>query len=208
MPARKVADGEVMKPGVGVIGTGYAGKQHLNAYLANPETDVKMVCGGENTRRLASEYNLPYTNDYRQLTNHKEIAIVSICSPDGAHAAQALAAIAAGKHVFCENPLATELSDCERIVEMADKKGVKFLTGQILRFAPFFLSLKKMKCDNRLGGGHPIDLLRWIIEELFSAIKEDRTPSVTALEGARTVAVCLAAVESIKKNQPVKVREF
>jgi myo-inositol 2-dehydrogenase/D-chiro-inositol 1-dehydrogenase len=46
------------------------------------------------------------------------------------------------------------------------------------------------------------------VVELLEAIREDREPSVTALEGAKTMAVCLAAVESARTNRPVKVAQF
>ena len=328
------------KLGVGVIGLGYAGAKHLRAYLDHPDAEVRMICSQhpDKVPPIAKERRLPHTTDYRKLLADDKIEMVSVCTPDHLHTEPVLAALKAGKHVFCEKPLATSLDDCRRIVEAVDRSGVKFLTGQILRFAPLFRSLKKLyesgtigkavfaesdylhdirfllggwrsdpasQWDLTLAGGcHPIDLLRWIVgdveevfargnklcltdlpspadnvllslrfangaigkvqltsgsprpyalnfsihgtkgtlvnnklfteqidglqdfiplplpqesefpyygnevAELISAIREDREPAVTALEGAHTVAVCLAGVESARKGQAIKVASF
>jgi len=190
-----------MKIGVGVIGVGYAGEQHLKAYLQNPDVEVKMICSLDATVPAAAmERGIPHTTDYREITNHKAIQLVSVCTPDHLHTAPSLAAVNAGKHVFCEKPLATTIEDCAKIVEAVEKRQVKFLTGQILRFAPLFQSLKEIYDSGTLGqavfaesdylhdirtmlggwradpqsgwdltlagGCHPVDLLRWIVGEV------------------------------------------
>src|SRR5690606_14654560 len=75
------------------------------------------------------------------------ITAVAVAVPAKAHAEVALAAIAAGKHVFVEKPLALDLADADRVVAAADRAGVTLMVGHLLQYHPAFLRLRQMVDD-------------------------------------------------------------
>ena len=74
----------------------------------------------------------------------EESDAVYVVSPNTTHVAMALKAIAAGKHVFCEKPMATTLEDAQRIHEAATASGKIFQVGHNRRFAPVYKNVKKL----------------------------------------------------------------
>ncbi|MRI33642.1 myo-inositol 2-dehydrogenase [Endozoicomonas sp. OPT23] len=124
---------------VGLIGTGYMGKAHAIAFKTAPAVfplSAKLVCEmvAEVDADIAAEkaeelgFNRS-TGDWQQLVNDPDIDVVDICSPNYLHKKMALAAIAAGKHVYSEKPLALNAADALEMTLAAEKAGVKTLVG-------------------------------------------------------------------------------
>lgn len=113
---------------VGVIGTGMIGKSHLNQY--KPMEDVEVVAVADiredEARRVAAEHDIPqvFTN-YHQLLKIEEIDAVDVCLHNALHCPVTLDAFRAGKHVYCEKPLALSGKEARKMVEAADKAGKK-----------------------------------------------------------------------------------
>ena len=80
-----------------------------------------------------------------------EVDAVDICLPTDLHAAFAFKAIAAGKHVFCEKPLALNLSDARKIVVAAKKAGVFFQVGHCIRFWPEYMAFAAFVRSGKAG---------------------------------------------------------
>lgn len=80
-----------------------------------------------------------------------EVDFVDICLPTFLHAEAALEAIAAGKDVFCEKPLATSESDGEKMVAAAEAAGTTFMVGHCIRFWPEYVALKELTDSGRAG---------------------------------------------------------
>lgn len=124
---------------IGLIGTGYMGKAHSIAFHAAPavfplagEIVLEMVAevDAELAARKATELGFRRsTGDWRALVNDPSIDVVDICSPNFLHKEMALAAIAAGKHVYSEKPLALTAADARIMTEAAEQAGVKTLVG-------------------------------------------------------------------------------
>lgn len=119
--------------GVGLIGTGYMGKCHALAW-----NSVKPVFGGgakprlvhlaevntEIARAKADEFGFAKaTGDWRELIADPEVEVVSVTTPNAFHAEMAIAALEAGKHVWCEKPMAVTLADVERMAATAKASG-------------------------------------------------------------------------------------
>lgn len=81
--------------------------------------------------------------DYDELLKRKDIDWVAISSWNSLHAKQAIAALEAGKHVFCEKPLATSLEDAKLLREAARKSDRLFMVGFTLRYSSFYRKLKE-----------------------------------------------------------------
>ncbi|WP_127586815.1 Gfo/Idh/MocA family protein [Paenibacillus koleovorans] len=113
---------------VGMVGTGgifqYA---HLPAYEKHPEIEIAAVCDTqeERAKALAERLGLErYYTDYRTMLAEEELDLINICTPNAFHAEIAIAALQAGKHVFCEKPDAmnpSEVRSMSEATKVADK---------------------------------------------------------------------------------------
>ncbi|MFZ6030962.1 MAG: Gfo/Idh/MocA family protein [Chloroflexota bacterium] len=112
---------------IGVIGAGQIGKHHLKTYAEKvPGVQVVAVADLNETeaRRVADMHAIPDVyGDFRQLLQRDDIVAVDVCLHNNLHAPVAVAAMRAGKHVYCEKPLAGSLIDAEEMVETARATG-------------------------------------------------------------------------------------
>jgi len=139
--------------GVGVIGLGM-GQSQLQAFRENPHTRVVGICDtdGARLRDVADQVHPDVASpDYRDLMARDDIGIVCVASPDPWHREHSVAALEAGKHVFCEKPLALDHADCEAIVRAADRAPGVFMIGQVCRFAPGFVTAKRLVEQGAVG---------------------------------------------------------
>lgn len=107
---------------VGVVGLGYAGKTHMTAFSKHPDTVLLAIAGKELDRlpALAQEFSVSKTaSDWEDLVADPELDIISIATPNALHHPIAVAALKAGKHVFCEKPLAITAEQAREMVEAA-----------------------------------------------------------------------------------------
>jgi predicted dehydrogenase len=109
---------------VGVVGLGYAGTTHLQAYATTPGVEIVALAGKE-TERLAGlggEFGVPHRfEDWEELVALDELDVVSIATPNVLHHPIALAALRSGKHVFCEKPLAVTADQARELVAAAHR---------------------------------------------------------------------------------------
>lgn len=89
--------------------------------------------------------------DYGELLADAEVDIVYVGSPNALHADQVVAAAAAGKHVFCDKPLATSVADAQRAVEACRVAGVKLGINFQTRYHRFVIEVKQALADGRIG---------------------------------------------------------
>lgn len=125
--------------GVGLIGTGFMGDCHAQAFAAvgglfepalRPRLELVADVAPAPAERCAGKYGFRrHTADWRALVADPAVGVVSITSPNALHKEMALAAIAAGKHVWCEKPLALSAGDAEEMAAAARAKGVVTLVG-------------------------------------------------------------------------------
>jgi predicted dehydrogenase len=121
-----MAGGSVLR--VGVMGTGaFAAECHIPGLQAHPRARVVAVCGRRLSaaRDLASRFGVPDAyDDPAEMCARAGIDAVTIASAPVAHAAHALCALRAGKHVFCEKPLALDVPEARLMREEARRAGV------------------------------------------------------------------------------------
>tara|TARA_R110002167_G_scaffold366433_1_gene596757 strand:+ start:20333 stop:21460 length:1128 start_codon:yes stop_codon:yes gene_type:complete len=124
---------------VGLIGTGFMGKAHAFGFTnasrvfdlpIDAELDTVADINEAEALRAARAFGFAKaTTDWRDIISNPEIGIVSITSPNALHKEMALAAIAAGKHVYCEKPLAPLAQDAREMADAAEAAGVKTQVG-------------------------------------------------------------------------------
>lgn len=107
-------------------------------------------------------YKVRVFDDYRKLLDRDEIDAVVISTPNHTHKQIALDALRAGKHVFCEKPLATSLEECDEIIGAAEREGKILQVGLVYRYSPLYRQMHKLVVDGGIGTVH----LMWCKELL------------------------------------------
>jgi len=138
---------------VGVIGAGFMGQAHAAAYVRHPAAELVAVADVReaSARQLAERFGARAFTDIQEMLTACELEAVSICTNDEAHVAPTLTALAAGKHVLLEKPIATTIEDADTIIAAVERAGVKFLVGHTVRFDPHYAHLKRRVDAGELG---------------------------------------------------------
>ena len=168
---------------VGMIGYKFMGKAHSNAYRQVScffELPVQLrmaaICGRDetNVKAAAAQFGWEgYETDYRRLLARPDIDLVDITSANNAHAEMAIAAAQAGKHVFCEKPLATNLADARAMLEAVQRAGVKHMVCFNYRGTPAVALAKQMIAEGRIGRvfhWRAVYLQDWIVDPSFPLV--------------------------------------
>ncbi|CAM4486168.1 putative dehydrogenase [Paenibacillus endophyticus] len=168
---------------VGMVGYKFMGKAHSNAYRALPmffpdsiKPEMTAICGRDpqGLEQAKTQFGWQSSEtDWKELVKRDDIDLIDINAPSDAHKAIALAAAEAGKHIFCEKPLALTLEDSREMLEAAEKAGVKHMVGFNYRFAPAVQLAKKLVSDGRLGEIYhfrAVFLQDWIIDPNFPLV--------------------------------------
>ncbi len=139
----------------GVIGTGFIGPVHIEA-LKRLGVQVTAICGStKNAKATADTWGIPEVyGDYNYLAmcQSPTVDVVHITSPNKVHVVQALAALAAGKHVVCEKPLGMTANETRRVVAAVGKKGAPvFAVNYMCRFFPAVLQMRALIQRGELG---------------------------------------------------------
>ncbi len=148
----------VSKIKLGVIGLGRIGQLHINNIISRiPEAEVIAISEvvDVSLRETAAKYSVSIAEqDYRYLLDNREIEAVLICSSTDTHARIISEAAQAGKHIFCEKPIALDLEEIERALQEVQKAGVKLQIGFNRRFDPSFKKTKEMVKEGKIGVPH------------------------------------------------------
>jgi len=111
---------------------------------------AKIVTGAdvfeESRAKFAEEYNVPVFESLTDMLAQGDVDAVIVATPNNFHCPNTVEVAAAGKHVFCEKPMALKLADCQAMIDACRQAGVKLQIGQVLRYLPDF--------------AHAIDLVR------------------------------------------------
>ena len=123
---------------VGVIGTGFGSTVQIPAFRANPRVEVVAVASGQpgKARRVAAQFGVRHAFDDYAALAAADLDLVSITAPPHLHRPMALAAIAAGRHVLCEKPMALSSAEATEMLAAAERVRVVHLIDHELRFNP------------------------------------------------------------------------
>ena len=162
--------------GVGIIGTGFMGECHALAFTSvtplfqpklRPRLAVVADVNAAAAERARDRFGFGRaTADWRELVSDPAVGLVSITAPNILHKEMALAAIAAGKHVYCEKPLALTAGDARELTLAAEARGVRTLVGYNYLCVPAIRHIKKLLDDGELGR---LTYLRCAFEEDYMA---------------------------------------
>jgi predicted dehydrogenase len=129
------------KMNVGIVGVGKLGNYHCNAITQLTQANLVGIydTDGERCKKIAKTYRCKAFESYKELLNH--VDIVGVIVPTTFHLEVASAAIKAKKHVFVEKPIAENIDQAKRLVQLAKEENVRLQVGHIERFNPAMLAL-------------------------------------------------------------------
>jgi predicted dehydrogenase len=111
-----------MTVGVGVVGTGFGATVVAPAFAAVDGAEIRGLCGADRERAAtaAARLDVPFsTNDPGELFARPDVDLVCVVTPPHRHCEVVVAALEAGKHVFCEKPFGLDVREAERMLEAA-----------------------------------------------------------------------------------------
>jgi predicted dehydrogenase len=159
--------------GVGLIGTGFMGKAHALAYrsvraVMGDVPGVRLVALAETpldkAQTMAAQFGFDRATDqWRDLLGDPSIQVISITTPNGMHREMALAALAAGKHVWCEKPMALTLDDARAMEAAARASGLKTQLGYNYLANPAFTHACRLVADGAIG--RIVHIRGWVDED-------------------------------------------
>ncbi len=146
--------------GVALIGVGWWGKKILNVLGAAPD-DIRVARAVEpnleTARAICAEKRVALTADYSDALRDPEVEAVVLATPHALHGSQIEAAVAAGKHVFCEKPLALTKAGAEKAVRLCRDAGLVLGMGHERRWEPPIADLLAKADAGELGRIHQIE---------------------------------------------------
>ena len=165
--------------GVGLIGSGFMGKSHALAWnsvkpVFGDVPDIRLVHLADATpdlaRAKADEFGFEgASGDWRALVADPDVDVVSITTPNKFHLEMATTALAAGKHVWCEKPMAPNLADAEKMLAAAEASGNVAVLGYNYIQNPMIRHIRKLLADGRIG---TVNHVRIEMDEDFMADPE------------------------------------
>ena len=162
---------------IGLIGSGFMGQAHADAYRragvlyrdlpAKPRLFMLADASDELAQSAASRFGFEKsTGDWRKLVADPNVDVVDITSPNLMHSEMALAAIATGKHVYCEKPLAVTLAEAEAMAAAAKKAGVKTMVAFNNIKTPAAMLAKQIIARGEIGA--PMRFRGWFDQGFYN----------------------------------------
>jgi UDP-N-acetyl-2-amino-2-deoxyglucuronate dehydrogenase len=143
----------------GLIGCGRIAQRHAE-HISN-KGQLVAVCDvvKEKADEMAAKYGAKAFYDEKEmLKSHKDIDVISVCSPNGLHAEHAILALNEGFHVLCEKPMAISVHDCGEMIKAAERANKRLFAIKQNRFNPPVEAIKKALDEGRLGKIYSIQL--------------------------------------------------
>ena len=150
---------------IGLIGAGRIGcihAEHLTSRISSAELLMVADVREEAARSCAESYSIAHsTQDYRAVLEHPDIQAVVICSSTDTHASMIEEAALAGKHIFCEKPIALNLPTIDRARAAVKRAGVKFQVGFNRRFDANYRRVRQAVEQGEIGKPHLLHIISY-----------------------------------------------
>jgi len=189
----------------GIVGCGRIAPRHAAALADNPRAKLVAVADILRNRALhfAQTYNAKPCFDYHDLLADPEIDCVNICTPSGLHAAMALEAFRAGKHVIVEKPMAMDPDDADRMINAARDAGRKLCVVLQNRYNPPMQDLQRALRAGKIGRVLLASVtVRWYRPQEYY---EDGWHGTKAMDGGALMNQSIHHIDALQwlMNEPV-----
>jgi predicted dehydrogenase len=178
---------------IGVVGLGFMGCTHVRAWQSVPGAELAAVASSDaaklagdlsgvsgNLDRAGGTMDFGAARGYgtfEALIDDAEVDAVDLCTPTYLHAAQAVTALEAGKHVLVEKPMALTAEECRRMRAAAAASGRVLMVGHVLRFWPDYVAALKLVRSGSLGSLRSVFLRRKCAAPAWSPWLRDKSKS-------------------------------
>lgn len=174
-----MAGGKTKAVRLAIIGTGGMAKSHLGNYRKIPGVEVVAGCDIDlgRAKKFCDEHGIAKAyGDVHALLRDGEIDGVSVVTPDASHAGISLQAMAAGRHVLCEKPLAVTAADAKKMASAAKKAGVVNMVNFSYRNWPVLDAVAGEVAKGTLGDLRHVEasyLQAWLVSKVWGDWRED-----------------------------------
>src|SRR5450631_3258104 len=146
------------KIGYAVIGLGRIADHFMRGVLNTSNSQITALVSGhrDKAERIAAQYNVPSTSIYNyenfdEIAHNPAVDAVYVALPNSMHAEYTMRAARAGKHVLCEKPMATNVAECQAMIDACKKANVKLMIAYRCHYEPTNLRAVKLLRDGVLG---------------------------------------------------------
>jgi predicted dehydrogenase len=139
---------------IGLVGCGGFGESHLQAFRAVPQAEVAALfdLDTERARRMGELFGIPRVcGSLEEICALGDLHAIDVVTPEETHLEPVVTALARGKHVFVEKPLATDLAHCARMIDAACASGRFLMPGHLLRFETKYAMIRDALAAGSLG---------------------------------------------------------
>ncbi len=145
--------GKMRKLRVAVIGAGFWGRNHARNLNELNETRLVAVCDKDEARAkaVAELFGVETYTDSREMLNRKDVEAVTVCTWSTNLATETMKALKAGKHVLVEKPMANNVQEARKIVDLAKEKHLHLMVGFLMRFIPGVKRIKEAADKGEIG---------------------------------------------------------
>jgi len=140
--------------GIGLVGTGFLAEVYARCYKRIPDAEVVAVFSKTeaHAKAFAEKYGVDsWHTDYEKMLKLDEVDCVNICLPNYLHAEATVASAEHGKHVLCTKPLATTLTDANKMLGACERAGVTLMYGENWLFTPGVARVRTLIAEGALG---------------------------------------------------------
>jgi predicted dehydrogenase len=148
---------------IGLIGCGNMGGSHARQMASLPEIRLAAACDVDESKARATAAAAGGASVYTSveaLLADGAVPAVIVATPNFTHKEIVLQALAAGKDVFCEKPMALTVADCDEMIAAAREHGRKLMVGQVLRLITVFAEVRRLIDEGLIGAPRAIRILR------------------------------------------------
>ncbi len=206
--------------GASAEGQGWAPISHFPALRNLPEFEIAAICTAhaDTAAAAAQKYGIARAfHDYKAMVREPDIDLVSVVVKVPSHYDVVMAALGAGKHVYCEWPLGANLAQAEAMATLASSKGVKAMVGLQARGDPAIRYLRELIADGYVGDVLAVNMTMFtggVLERSASRLWDrDKTKGVSALtvRGIHTMdslCHCLGEFVEVSAKVTTQVKQW
>ncbi len=209
---------------VGIVGAnvryGWGVRAHVPALLALPEYELTAVCTAhketaeESARQSGARYAF---SDFNEMVVHPEVDLVTVAVRVPLHHQVVMAALKAGKHVYCEWPLGANLEEAQAMAGLARSKGVRHMVGLQGRMSPPLLRLKEMVREGYVGDVLAVNMTMFLPGILQRSSRQTwmadpkngaNTLTISAGHALDALCFCLGELQEVSAQVSTQVKEW
>jgi predicted dehydrogenase len=137
-----------------IVGCGHIGQRHINVISEEPKATLTDICDIDEDKARSLAKNLDDVRvhtDYAQMLEKTKADVICICTPHALHSSMSIQAARAGKHILVEKPMALTTKQSQKMIDVAQKEGVRLFVVKQNRYNKPIALAKKALFENKLG---------------------------------------------------------